>query len=67
MPSSTYDIQSYDAQPVADDRFLLICAGSVKYADSKEPRGFSETFLLTQDIPRSTKYLIATQGFRLVA
>lgn len=46
--------------------FVLIVSGSVKYGDTKELRGFSETFVLKPVDIQPTRYLISTQGFRLV-
>ncbi|KAI5838898.1 hypothetical protein DFP73DRAFT_562563 [Morchella snyderi] len=71
MPDSHYDVQSYDAQPMQFDvkgscSFVLIVSGSVKYGELKEQRGFSETFVLKPVEVQPTRYLISTQGFRLV-
>ncbi|KAH0605106.1 uncharacterized protein H6S33_005088 [Morchella sextelata] len=62
---------SYDAQPMQFDvkgscSFVLIVSGSVKYGELKEQRGFSETFVLKPVDVQPTRYLISTQGFRLV-
>lgn len=71
MPASHFDVQSYDAQPMQADGvagcdFALIVSGSVKYGEAKELRGFSETFVLKPVEIQPTRYLISTQGFRLV-
>lgn len=71
MPASHFDVQSYDAQPMHADGagscdFALIVSGSVKYGEAKELRGFSETFVLKPVELQPTRYLISTQGFRLV-
>lgn len=70
MPASHFDVQSYDAQPMQADggacSFVLVVSGSVKYGDTKELRGFSETFVLKPVEIQPTRYLISTQGFRLV-
>lgn len=71
MPASHFDVQSYDAQPMQVDgkgnsSFVLIVSGSVKYGEAKELRGFSETFVLKPVEVQPIRYLISTQGFRLI-
>jgi NTF2-related export protein 1/2 len=71
MPAANYDVQSFDAHPMLPNQqgicnYLLIVSGSVKYGESKEQRGFSETFVLKPNGDATNRYVVATQGFRLV-
>jgi len=73
MPATNYDVQSYDSQPMlvpgtsgGPCNYMVIVSGSVKYGDSKEQRGFSETFVLKPSSTDPNRYVVATQGFRLV-
>ncbi|PWW76223.1 NTF2-like protein [Tuber magnatum] len=73
MPATHYDVQSYDSQPMlvpgttgGPCNYMVIVSGSVKYGDSKEQRGFSETFVLKPSSTDPNRYVVATQGFRLV-
>ncbi|KAI5805374.1 hypothetical protein DFH27DRAFT_651749 [Peziza echinospora] len=72
MPPTQFDVQSYDAQPTNPDgrgscSFLLMVSGSVTIGPaSTEVRAFNETFLMKPDATDNTRFLIATQGFRLV-
>ncbi|CCX07919.1 putative nuclear transport factor 2 [Pyronema domesticum] len=72
MPTSHYDVQSFDAHPVAVDAMgncsvMLNVSGSVKYGESKEMRGFGETVILRPEEGNPTKFKISAQGFRLVS
>jgi len=71
MPTAFYDVQSFDAHPLPSDRMggcsiMLMVSGAVKYGESKEQKGFSETFVLRSEQGRPTKFKISAQGFRLV-
>ena len=71
MPPTKFDVQSYDAQPMNPDgrkscSFLLLVSGSVRIGEVEKTRGFSETFVLKPDNREATRWLIETQGFRLV-
>ncbi|KAG0641079.1 hypothetical protein HOY80DRAFT_955977 [Tuber brumale] len=73
MPATHYDVKSYDSQPMlvpgtsgGPCNYMVIVSGSVKYGDSKEQRGFSETFVLKPSATDPNQYVVATQGFRLV-
>lgn len=73
MPATHYDVQSYDSQPMlvpgtsgGPCNYMVIVSGSVKYGDNKEQRGFSETFVLKPSSTDPNRYVVATQGFRLV-
>lgn len=72
MPASNYDVQSFDGHPVASDAMgscsiMLSVSGAVKYGQSKEQRGFSETFVLRSEPGQVTKFKVSAQGFRLVS
>jgi len=76
MPPTKFEVQSYDAQPIKPDgrgscSFLLLVSGQIRMgpeesSSSAPPRGFSDTFVMQPDIKEPTRFLIATQGFRLV-
>ncbi|KAF8430000.1 hypothetical protein EV426DRAFT_579264 [Tirmania nivea] len=72
MPPTKFDVQSYDAQPIQPDgrgscSFLLVVSGQVRIGSESAPmRGFSDTFIMKPDAKEPTRFLIATQGFRLV-
>ncbi|KAF8477360.1 hypothetical protein BDZ91DRAFT_709125 [Kalaharituber pfeilii] len=72
MLPTKFDVQSYDAQPMQPDgrgscSFLLVVSGQVKIGtESATLRGFSDTFVMKPDAKEPTRFLIATQGFRLV-
>jgi NTF2-related export protein 1/2 len=72
MPKSFYDAQSYDAHPLISDGMgncsvMLSVSGAVKYGESKEQRGFSETFVLKPVSGQPAKFKISAQSFRLVS
>lgn len=73
MPLSFYDVQCFDAHPILPDGLgtcsvSLTVSGVVKYGDSKEQRGFSETFvLMPEQAGQATKFKISAQAFRLVS
>lgn len=70
MPTSFYDVQCYDAHPMmvmGSCSVMLTVSGVVKYGESKEQRGFSETFVLKPEPGQPTKFRISAQGFRLVS
>ncbi|KAA8905535.1 putative nuclear transport factor 2 [Sphaerosporella brunnea] len=71
MPKSFYDPQSFDAQPLVSDGMgscsvMLIVSGAVKYGESNEQRGFSESFVLKPEPGSQSKFKIAAQTFRIV-
>jgi NTF2-related export protein 1/2 len=71
MPKSFYDAQSFDAHPLAPDgmgscTIMLSVSGAVKYGESKDQRGFSETFVLKPEPGSRTKFKISAQSFRIV-
>ncbi|KAF8247444.1 NTF2-like protein [Wilcoxina mikolae CBS 423.85] len=72
MPTSHYDVQSFDAHPMGSDGMgscsvVLSVSGVVKYGENKEQRGFSETFVLKPELGQVAKFKISAQGFRLVS
>lgn len=74
MPTSTYDPQSFDAQPIgghgdpnASTGIFLSVSGSVRYGEGKDLQTFNETFVLQPEGPNSKKWKITVQNFRLVS
>lgn len=74
----SYDAQPIKPDGRGSCSFLLLVSGQVRIgpegssssstpASSAPPvRGFSDTFVMQPDIKEPTRFLIATQGFRLV-
>ena len=72
MPTSTYDPQSFDAQPIGRDPnastgIFLSVSGSVRYGEGKDLQTFNETFALQSEGPNSAKLKITVQNFLLVS